>query len=336
MRLQGKAKMGYYPTPDRVVDIIRARVKLPDEPFAVIDPCCGEGLALARFAEGSAAVTYGVEPDNTRSNEAESRLDNVLHCPIEATRISNKAFSVLYLNPPYDWEYEDDGEKCVRKEVKFFNRSVRWLAPGGLLVFIIPESIWNSNLADTIKHKFQTLEAWRFPNPEYEDFGQIVILGIRKEWDCYSYGRFDLEDYSDDITYRMRYIVPRSNPDVPLFMATAFSPDYCARLVEKSVLWSRFREANQSRSGDMTAKRPPLPLHSGHLTLTLASGVLDGIVGEGPDAHVVKGKVKKVQLTDMKSTVSEDGTETTTTIIKDKHQVSIKLLTRDGEIREVA
>lgn len=327
--------MGYYPTPDRIVDLIRARVKLPETPFAAIDPCCGEGLALERFVRDSAAVTYGVEPDNVRSNEAESRLNNVLHCPIESTRISNKSFSVLYLNPPYDWEHEEAGEKCVRKEIKFFNRSIRWLAPGGLCVFIIPESIWSSDLESTLKYKLQSLEAWRFPAPEYEDFHQIVIIGIRKSYDSYGYGYCTLTDWSQDIQDRGRIIVGDSNPEVQLFMATAFSPDYAARLVAKSVLWSRFRESNRGVDRDITAKRPPLPLHTGHLTLTLASGVLDGIVGNGPEAHVVKGKSVKVQMTDHKSTVGEDGSESTTTIITDKYVVSIKLLTRDGEIREV-
>ncbi len=45
---------------------------------------------------------------------------------------------------------------------------------------------------------------------------------------------------------------------------------------------------------NLQVPRPPLPLHSGHLGLLLAAGKLDGIIGQGVDRHVVKGKVTKV------------------------------------------
>lgn len=74
-------------------------------------------------------------------------------------------------------------------------------------------------------------------------------------------------------------------------------------------------------------KRPPLPLHSGHLGLLLASGCLDGLVGEGDERHIVRGKVAKVIQTyqEVKDKVTEEHQV-------ESYQVTIKILTREGDI----
>jgi predicted RNA methylase len=66
----------------------------------LLAPCCGEGLALSQLAEGAKATTYGVELDEHRAELARANLDHVLKCGYEDTRISNNAFSCLFLNPP--------------------------------------------------------------------------------------------------------------------------------------------------------------------------------------------------------------------------------------------
>lgn len=73
--------------------------------------------------------------------------------------------------------------------------------------------------------------------------------------------------------------------------------------------------------------RPPLPLRTGHLGLLLANGCLDGIVGQGPDMHVVRGKVEKTvaKYSELKGDVLEERE-------LDQYKVSIKILRQDGEI----
>jgi len=74
-------------------------------------------------------------------------------------------------------------------------------------------------------------------------------------------------------------------------------------------------------------ERPPLPLHTGHLGLLLASGCLDGVVGEGEDKHIVRGKVEKVSH-------KQDEYKGDMLIEKEieSHRVSVKILKKDGEI----
>ena len=88
MRLAAQAKGGYYPTPDRVVDMIAGLIDTPyghhhynRETLRILDPCAGAGEAVAQLAEelrhrGNIPVeTYGVELHRDRAQLAEERLD---------------------------------------------------------------------------------------------------------------------------------------------------------------------------------------------------------------------------------------------------------------------
>ena len=115
MRLAAQAKGGYYPTPERVVDMIAGLIEGPygnrrynQETLRVLDPCCGAGDAVARLAEelrhrGIIPVeTYGVELHRDRARVAEERLHRVLAADLFQTSIANGAFGLAYVNPPYD------------------------------------------------------------------------------------------------------------------------------------------------------------------------------------------------------------------------------------------
>lgn len=329
--------MGYYPTPELITDILRARVQFPDErAFAILDPCCGEGIALESLAAGFSAIRYGIEPDNGRFESAAQRLEHVLHSPIEDCRVANKSFSLLFLNPPYDWEHleEESGKRCERKEVLFLKRCMPWIAPGGILIYIIPETIWNDPLRRLLAYKFDTIEAWRFPEPNYSEFQQIVIIGRRKEKD-YPHPPPVIGEIEDFV--HSSHVVPASNPEVKLFQSTRVSEEEIERLIPNSACWKNFLDkARGWGNGDTTRRRPPLPLHAGHLALMLAAGVLDGVVGSNGDSHVVKGKVSKNARISVSEEINPETGETVTTSRQlDEYRITIKVLERSGTIREL-
>ena len=119
MRPEAQVKMGYYPTPPDVVEQVRSFVEYPNENVNLLDPCCGEGMALRMMRDGERGTTYGIEPDEHRWKMATQRLDHVLKCGYEDARISNSVFSCLFLDPPYDWETHDAGERSERTEYAF-------------------------------------------------------------------------------------------------------------------------------------------------------------------------------------------------------------------------
>ena len=123
------------------------------------------------------------------------------------------------------------------------------------------------------------------------------------------------------------YRIPPS-PEVRLFRSTLIDEAELERELGSSALWNKLNGHGQrNRNG---VGRPPLPLHTGHLGLLLASGCLDGMVGEGEDRHIVRGKVEKVSHVEQEyegDVLVEREVE--------RYRVSVKVLTPDGEIRNL-
>src|SRR5581483_4158702 len=113
--------------------LIRTHLSLRDEIHSnVLDPCCGEGLALEGIVRGTKMTSYGIELDGERARAAEKRLAHVVHAGYEEVEISPGSMGLLFLNPPYD---SGEGE---RKELTFLRNLIDTLMPGGVLVYIIP------------------------------------------------------------------------------------------------------------------------------------------------------------------------------------------------------
>ena len=187
MRLAAQAKGGYYPTPDRVVDMIADLIDTPigyhyhnNDTLRILDPCCGAGDAVERLARrihqaSSVPVeTYGVELHSERAEEAAPRLHRTLSADLFRTSIANGAFGVLYLNPPYDFDAEDK-----RTEHAFLTHTTRYLAEEGLLVFIVPRQRLTVSARYLSTH-YRRIRCWAFPQPEREVFDQVVLLAYRK------------------------------------------------------------------------------------------------------------------------------------------------------------
>jgi len=329
-------KMGYYPTPPRIVEYIRRSLSLPAAAFTALDPCCGEGIALEQLAVGTQGLTYGVELDQHRAEVAQGRIQNLLKCGIEETRIAHQSCSILFLNPPYDeaTREEDAETRTERQEKAFLRMTIPYLVFGGVLVYIIPQNRLNRGVARLLASRLEQIRVFRFPDPEYADFKEIVVLGVRKArtsldealaLKLQNVPQQDLKTLSE--SDQTCYTVPPS-PPLKLFRSTVIDPEELEEHMARSPLWRKLEA--MTTQNELRVPRPPLPLHSGHLGLLLAAGKLDGVVGEGMDRHVVKGKVTKVgsKVEEYKGDVLEERE-------LDRYVVSIKILNRSGEIREL-
>ena len=187
MRLGGLTKGGYYPTPLRCVDLVsdlitikRQQIAGISETVRILDPCCGPGNACEQLAARLTAKTkaelrtFGVELEQERAQQASAQMDFTLASDLFQTMIANNAFQSLYLNPPYDHDQEDK-----RVEHSFLTHCTRFLAEGGLLLLIVPRH----RLAVSARYlaaNYEKLECRRFPDPEYDDFDQVILMGNRR------------------------------------------------------------------------------------------------------------------------------------------------------------
>src|SRR5439155_24079759 len=140
----------------------------------LLAPCAGLGHAAAVMARSLDAESYGIEINTERAEEARTQLDHVLPTSAFSVRLANGAFSILFLNPPYA---EDDERR--RLEHAFLTSMTRALCPGGVLIYLIPQRRLTISARYLASH-YTSLAAYRFPDPEFADFHQIVLFAVRR------------------------------------------------------------------------------------------------------------------------------------------------------------
>lgn len=167
-RLMNQVRMGYYPTdPDNIAHILRG-IQFPEGVTTnVFDPCCGCGKALRQIAEGNNCFAYGVELDEFRADEAQTRLHRVGVGSFFRSRISNEAFHLMFLNPPYLSVLTEGGSK-TRHEKRFLMESLFHLMQGGLLIYVIPFYRLTLDICKILADNFSDLGVWRFTDSEFK------------------------------------------------------------------------------------------------------------------------------------------------------------------------
>ncbi len=113
MRMAGRERLGFYPLPLAEAQRIRKVLQFPAAPCATVDPCIGDGAAFAAITADAPAQRYGIELDSYRAAQASVVAGQIVqgscldvHCPAES-------FSLLYLNPPYDWSIGESRSERV-------------------------------------------------------------------------------------------------------------------------------------------------------------------------------------------------------------------------------
>ena len=171
MRLEGRMRLGYFPLHQREAQRMRRFLQFPNEPASALDPCCGTGAALVTITENSASRRYGIELDSHRAVEARKTLDEVIQGNAFDAKAPVESFSLLYLNPPYDFEVGEG--KNQRMEKLFLEEFFRLLKPGGVLALVIPfDRIYECR--NIVSPHFKDKSIYRLTEPEAERYQQAL------------------------------------------------------------------------------------------------------------------------------------------------------------------
>jgi predicted RNA methylase len=328
MRTQAKLKLGYYPLAFAEAKRIRNFLQLPNEPASVLDPCAGTGVVLRTVSEGAPARLYGIELDAYRAEEARKMLDEVIQGSAFDTHAPVESFSLIYLNPPYDFEIGEG--KNQRMEQLFLEHVARWVRPGGVLVMVIPsDRVYDCRTILTLQFKDKAI--YRLTEPEAVAYKQSVVFGVRRT----RHERDRMNDYAvsqanwklNDLTRLYEQIPPL--PEVPdRYYAIPASPaakleyrglplDQLEDLLINSPAWRQAKRITHAPKPEF-AGRPLTSLHQGHVALLCTSGMMNGCFGEGKDRHVAYWE--SVKVVDRREE-EEDGT----TVIYEKERFSQRL-----------
>ena len=325
MRNQGKIKLGFYPLP--VAEARRLKnCLLFREQFSAVDPCIGDGVAFRTLLEGVPAHRYGIEIDAHRAEQAKGLGISTVQTNALDVRCPAESISLLYLNPPYDFEAGTSGNQ--RLERVFLDHSYRWLKPAGVLVFVIPQPQLQP-CARLLAEHFTNLRAYRLTDPACLQYKQIAILGVRRKrnertsdtalLDAVRYleglsAKNDLGVLTDEPAGC--YDVPASQPIV--LTNTGIPLDEVENLLLGS---AAYRQASRMLLHEQSSVRgrPLTPLHGGHVGLLCTAGMLNGVFGEGEERHIAHWR--SVKFTDHWEEEEPDGT----ILIHDRERFSHEL-----------
>ncbi len=325
MRPHGQTKLGFFPLPVVEAKRLKNWLTFPERSSA-IDPCVGDGVAFGHLLYDVTAHRYGIEIDAYRAEQAKALGIETLQADTIDVRCVAESVSLLYLNPPYDWEAGNSDNQ--RLESVFLEHTYRWLKAGGVLLFVIPQ-LRLAKCARLLSEYFTDLRVFRLTEPACLQYKQIVVLATRRKrhsrlsdaalLDAVQYlerlaTRVEIEPLGD--TSDVRYEVPSSEPVVLTNIGIPL--DEVEDLLLES---SAYRQAGRvllPKLGDVRG-RPLTPLHGGHVGLLCTAGMLNGVFGEGEDRHIAHWR--SVKFTDHWEEQEEDGTR----ILHDREKFSHEL-----------
>ncbi len=317
-RQESQSKLLYYPTPNDLLPLIASWITVPDTWVRFADPCVGEGVALRVLRDllnPARGETWGVELSYSRAEKAAQKIDTVLPTSFYETYWAERSVSLMLDNPPYDWsQYRDEEGKSIRHETLFLQRATPKLVTGGVHVLIIPQ--WLLGNKDAARHWlgwYEQAQLFRFPDGLYEDFDQIILIGVRREgyqpptaralemFKAYSQAGADLSVIEEGDG---RYVLPPA----PLTAKFSYQPtdDGQAALVAAKL--------NLNGTGDWQRETyvrpvgapiyPLVQLKTGHLSMLVSAGEL-GVVRM--DDSLVKGTLKKVVSQEREALIDDEG-----------------------------
>jgi hypothetical protein len=176
-------------------------LRWPDEPQGrtyLVDPCAGDGTAIltlrrlwvesycpeALHPAGPWSIWMTIQACELEEERAAALQRNL--APNADSGYHGDAFrlcslapkdsgaTVLYLNPPYDQDPE-----YGRLEHRFLLRFAQHLHSGaGFLFYLVPDYALEAS-ADFLAREFLDLRAWRLPDPEFQAFRQVLLVGRR-------------------------------------------------------------------------------------------------------------------------------------------------------------
>lgn len=337
MRLQARLKLGYYPLAQPEANRIRSYLQFSGEPASVLDPCAGTGAALCLLTERAAVRRYGVELDAYRAEEARKVLDEVLQGSTFDTRAPVESFSMVYLNPPYDFEIGEG--KNQRLERLFLEHVGRWIRPGGVLVMVVPyDRIYDCRTILTPQFKDKAI--YRLTEPDAVLYKQAVVFGVRRT----RQERERMNDHAvnqgnrklNELTLRYEQIPTLSSPPDRTYLVPPGAAgtleyrglplDAIEDLLESSPAWRQAQRITHAPKTEFSG-RPLTPLHKGHVGLLCTSGLLNGVFGSGRERHVAHWE--SVKVVDRLEEDGEDGS----TVVREKERFSQRLTLLYGDGR---
>ena len=330
-------KNGYFPTDEATLTGILSAMDIGGATLRILDPCCGEGTALAEVKQhltncGAAVQALGVEFDAERAWHAKELLDTVAHSDVADVFVTARSVGLLFLNPPYGHTVADragtsERARGDRLEKVFSRKAFPWLKFGGVLALIVPHYVLDAEFAELIARGFGRVQVFMAPEQRFQ---QCVILGVKRRSDrpdpqvaalLEAVGRGELPETLPEVWTEEPYLVPGIAEGAEFALRAlrldAVQLDAELDRLAGHTLWPRFPAMFSTAQ---TPNRPPLRAMSRwHLALALAAGQIGGVIRSRTGRTLlIKGDTFKEKDTHVEYEERRDGTVSETRILTDR------------------
>lgn len=331
MRLASQAKLGYYPVTPETINLVCQSLKLTDPANTfLLDPCCGQGNALGQLGQTLGVPhenRYGVELDEGRAESAQQH-GNVLHSSFFGARIVPvQSFSLVWCNPPYENEIkQDDDDRGRQLEIAFIQHALKYATVHGVLVLHAPLD----RITEAVEEIFST-SCYKSVLVELPDnlrpYREALVVGYKS----LTAQRAGYRPRLQRVGRMPELVVPTGNKLKHFSQVTPTDEE-----IERSLAGAKYLKVFEQKTV-REKMRPVLPLGPGHLGLTLASGLLDGLFEpDGYEAHVVRGiAFKEPEMAKDETTEDDKGKITNTKTYRENIKLKIRCLTAGGSITEI-
>jgi Uncharacterised methyltransferase family (DUF6094) len=352
-RQEAQSKLLYYPTPLSLVELIATWLSAGQGLTRLADPCIGQGEALHTLSDrifhggnstGGKVETWGIELSYARAEIAATVIDTVLPTSFYQVGWASRSVSLVFDNPPYDWsDTVDEKGHRLRHEVMFATKTTAKLVEGGIHVLIVPQRI----LADETLSRhwagwYDDSLLFRFPNAEFEVFGQVVLIGRARDKylpptkaqieSFQAYGQLDVE-LSPLVGGDGRYVLPAA-PTTARFSYTPFDDETMVRAAAPTNLLGTPEWGRATYVRPIGAPINPLvQLKIGHLSMLISAGELGVVSLDLPEGRsLVKGTLTKTITRSEEPVLNQDGEVSGIRVEEREHMASvISLLHADGQ-----
>lgn len=180
--LENHAKLGAYYTDVEHCKAIARFLQFPEEEDVLcLEPSIGDGEAVKAVvskSNGDNKHIFGVDINRKACAQvkADEDIERVLCADfLNGVAITPNAFPFVFSNPPYMMQ---DGR---RMEEIFFDRICGYMRTNGVLVYIIPHSVFTAPQFFTkLYNRFEFKHVYRFQASEYAKWKQVCIIGVKR------------------------------------------------------------------------------------------------------------------------------------------------------------
>ena len=152
------ARNGYFPTDEGTLErILAALAPSAEGSMRILDPCAGEGVAVAECKHHLGAErceAHAVEYDEQRAYHAKGLVERCIHGDFFLTALKPAQYGLLFHNPPYGDSVADQaalseqtGSGRQRLEKRFYQQTHGLLQEGGVMVLIVPHYVLDAELS---------------------------------------------------------------------------------------------------------------------------------------------------------------------------------------------